>query len=135
MVSAPSIVVKNRLASSACMYFGHDKGGRQLEATGGRPKQRFRKPSSYKFDWQIKTLGPPGYESFKAGVIWIPSRRCVQSDAPGGPIEIEADKIVRRRFLEVTNGGLDKNEMVYFMKPIRVVLKLFCAGRNDIFGL
>jgi hypothetical protein len=64
---------------------------------------------------------PPGCESFRAGYIRISSRTCVQSDEPNGPIEIEADKIVKAQFLKATKGVLDEKEMTYFTKQIRVV--------------
>jgi len=48
----------------------------------------------------------------------VRSRKFVQSDSPDGPSEIEADKIIKRRFLRAIGEGFEK-EMVFFTKKLK----------------
>ncbi|KAF8964514.1 hypothetical protein BDZ97DRAFT_1918944 [Flammula alnicola] len=61
---------------------------------------------------------PAGKQSFEEGFIWVRSRRSVKAGSAEELSEIEADKIVKRRFLDAMGEGFNENELVFFAKPI-----------------
>lgn len=62
---------------------------------------------------------PDGKSGYETGVIWVRTRRRVTAEGIESLNEIEADRIVKRRFLEAIGEGFDENRMVFFAKPLR----------------
>ncbi|KAF8960761.1 hypothetical protein BDZ97DRAFT_1921846 [Flammula alnicola] len=61
---------------------------------------------------------PDGKSGYETGVIWIRSRRFIEAEGPETLSEIEADKIVKRRFLEAIGKGFNENQMVFLPKSV-----------------
>jgi len=61
---------------------------------------------------------------------YIYSRQLIESDAPEGPNEIEADEIVKSRFLAVIDleGKLEEEDLVYLARLIPIVGRVNHVG-------
>lgn len=59
---------------------------------------------------------PDGKSAYETGVIWFRTRR-TEDEEIESVSEIEADKIVKRRFLEAIGQEFDEDQLVFFAKP------------------
>lgn len=66
----------------------------------------------------ISVYFPPECDSYETGILWVRSRRRVQSETSDAPSEIDDDKEVKKHFLDVTGQDF---EMVYFTRPLCII--------------
>lgn len=58
----------------------------------------------------------PEGKNYYDGVIWFRTRRTAALNMDSVN-EIEADKIIKRRFLEAIGPKFDENQLVFFVQP------------------
>lgn len=75
-------------------------------------------PSNFDFHLYtslVAVYAPDEETGYDTGVIWFRTRR-VRAENIESLKEIEADKIVKRRFLEALGDGFDENQAYFFTK-------------------